>query len=64
MAREVDQHPKIVELAEFMMENDEGLAILARHIEWKRGRVARELDRGIQTGEIARAKPRRRLQSC
>ena len=28
LAREVEQHPKIVELAEFMCENDEGLAVL------------------------------------
>ena len=57
LAREVEQHPKIVELAEFMCESDEGLEILSRHIDWKRSRVARELARGIETGEIAPTEP-------
>jgi len=57
LAREVEQHSKIVELAEFMCENEEGLEILARHIAWKRTRLAREIASGIADRQLAPCDP-------
>ena len=53
MANSVVQHPKIVELAEFLMENERGLELLGQHIGWKRNRIIENLEAGIKTGEIA-----------
>lgn len=53
LAQSVQEHPKIVELAEFLMEDEQGLQLLGRHIGWKRAHIAENLNAGIQTGEIA-----------
>lgn len=52
MAREVQEHPKIVELAEFLMADEQGLELLGGHIAWKRERIAADLQTGIDNGEI------------
>ena len=52
MANSVVQHPKIVELAEFLMENERGLELLGQHIGWKRGKIIENLQAGIGSGEI------------
>lgn len=57
MARQVQEHPKIVELAEFLMEDEQGMELLGRHIAWKRTRLAGDLAAGIETGEIAPCDP-------
>ncbi len=49
---ELERTPKIVELAEFLCEDPDGLAMLEEHIRWKRERVAREIRRGIQSGHL------------
>lgn len=46
-------NPKIVELAEFLCSDEQGLVILDEHIAWKRVRLAREIERGIASGELA-----------
>ena len=52
MAREVQEHPKIVELAEFLMADEEGLELLGGHIAWKRIQIAADLQAGIDSGEV------------
>ncbi len=44
--------PKIVELAEFLCDNEEGIKVLDEHIAWKRIRLAREIEAGVATGEF------------
>lgn len=44
---ELERAPKIVELAEFVCEDEAGLAMLNGHIQWKRVRLTREIQRGI-----------------
>ena len=53
MKREIEQTPKIVELAEFLMEDEQGLELLGAHIAWKRGRLKAEIEKGIAAGELA-----------
>ncbi|MEM7422615.1 MAG: TetR/AcrR family transcriptional regulator [Pseudomonadota bacterium] len=53
MVAECEQHPKIVELAEFLMEDDDGWALLQDHIQWKRRHLALEIRRGIEAGALA-----------
>ena len=53
LADELERNPKIVELAEFLCEDEDGMAVLARHIAWKRERLAAEIARGIESGEVA-----------
>lgn len=50
---ELERAPKIVELAEFLCEDEDGLAMLNEHIGWKRERLARELSRGAASGHLA-----------
>ena len=54
---ELERTPKIVELAEFLCEDADGLAMLEEHIRWKRKRVAREIRRGIASGHFNRLDP-------
>lgn len=49
---ELDRTPKIVELAEFLCEDTDGLAMLNEHIRWKRDRLAREISQGIESGHL------------
>lgn len=43
-------NPKMVELAEMIIQGNSG--ILARHVEWKRGKVADMLREGVESGEV------------
>lgn len=47
-------HPKIVELADFVCSDEEGLKVLEQHVGWKCARLAEELEKGIQRGELER----------
>ncbi len=57
MAQQVEQYPKIVELADFMCENEEGLELLSSHIAYKRLKIAAEIEKGIATGELQSCEP-------
>ncbi|MEM7743401.1 MAG: TetR/AcrR family transcriptional regulator [Pseudomonadota bacterium] len=57
MKDEVEQDPKIVELAEFLMNDDDGMELLHTHIAWKRRLLAREIERGIASGELRPCDP-------
>lgn len=50
---ELHRNPKIVELAEFLCEDAQGLEILGAHIAWKRARLRDELARGVADGSLA-----------
>lgn len=50
---ELERTPKIVELAEFLCEDDEGWALLGEHIGWKHQRLMAELRRGVDAGVFA-----------
>ena len=52
LADELERNPKIVELAEFLCEDEDGMEILAEHIGWKRARLTAEIQRGIASGEL------------
>ena len=49
---QVDQHPKIVELAEFLCDDDGGWELLQGHVRWKREHLAREIRKGIDSGDL------------
>ena len=53
MVDELERSPKIVELAEFLCEDEQGIEVLQAHIDWKRRRLAREIEAGIARGELA-----------
>ena len=57
LVREMEANPKIVELAEFLCNDAEGNEILARHIAWRKDRLAREIARGIECGDFASGDP-------
>lgn len=57
---ELECTPKIVELAEFLCADDEGIAILRRHIDWKRTHLAAEIARGIRAGTLEPCDPEAR----
>ena len=50
---ELNRNPRIVELAEFLCQDEEGLEILGRHIVWRRAQLTREIARGVTQGELA-----------
>ncbi|MEM1297777.1 MAG: TetR/AcrR family transcriptional regulator [Pseudomonadota bacterium] len=52
IVEELDRNPKIVELAEFLCEDEQGLELLDSHIAWKRALVAREIQRGVAAGTL------------
>ncbi|MEM9060942.1 MAG: TetR/AcrR family transcriptional regulator [Pseudomonadota bacterium] len=54
---QVSNHPKIVELAEFLMEDEDGLALLQSHIQWKRTHLGREIQKGMDDGSLAPGDP-------
>ena len=54
---QVNEHPKIVELAEFLVEDEDGWALLQEHIRWKREHLAGEIQKGIDAGELEPCKP-------
>jgi len=47
---ELARNPKMVELAEFICGDEEGLEVLGAHIMWRRTRLIAELRKGIETG--------------
>ena len=49
---QVEEHPKIVELAEFLSEDEDGWALLQEHIAWKRVHLAHEIQKGIDSGDL------------
>ena len=53
LADELERNPKMVELAEFLCNDEEGIKILHAHIAWKRERLAREIQRGVDQGVFA-----------
>jgi AcrR family transcriptional regulator len=57
LVREMQQNPRLIELAEFLCSNEEGLTLLAGHIGWRRRRIAAELARGMAAAEIRAAEP-------
>lgn len=54
---QVANHPKIVELAEFLMEDEDGLKLLQSHIDWKREHLAREIRKGMDDGSLEPGDP-------
>lgn len=50
--QQVEEHPKIVELADFLMEDDDGWALIQEHTIWKRKRLALEIQKGVDAGEL------------
>ncbi|MGZ0189365.1 MAG: TetR/AcrR family transcriptional regulator [Alphaproteobacteria bacterium] len=57
LAEELERNPKIVELAEFVCEDEGGMEILHAHISWKRARVAREIEAGVAEGILKAEDP-------
>jgi len=51
---EMARNPKIMELVEFLLHEDEAWAKLQVHISWKRDKVMAELERGMATGQFAK----------
>ena len=54
---ELNQNPRIVELAEFICEDEAGLAVLQTHIDWKRLKLAEEIEAGIAEGTLQAEDP-------
>ncbi|MEM7190317.1 MAG: TetR/AcrR family transcriptional regulator [Pseudomonadota bacterium] len=53
MVAKLDEMPRIVEMADFVWEHDEGFAILSNHISWKRQQIMNELQKGVDSGDFA-----------
>jgi AcrR family transcriptional regulator len=51
------ENPRIVELADFLCSEPDGIALLQQHIAWKRDRIAAEIARGIEQGAFRDADP-------
>lgn len=49
---ELERTPKIVELAEMLCEDEEGLVVLQAHIAWKRARMVEDIEAGIASGRL------------
>lgn len=54
IVEEMRATPKIVELAEFVCEDENGFGVLQLHIDWKLAQMMTELQRGIDSGEFRR----------
>ena len=48
----LNENPRIVELAEFVCEDEAGIAVLNAHIAWKRAQVRAEIEAGIADGAL------------
>lgn len=57
LATDVERTPKIVELADWLCQSQEGNALLRAHIDWVRGKVAAELVSGIESGLFEPCEP-------
>ncbi|MEO1492674.1 MAG: TetR/AcrR family transcriptional regulator [Pseudomonadota bacterium] len=68
LADECARNTKIVELAEFLIADEQGLELLQEHIAWKRVRIAREIEHGMAEGNFQHCAPedtaRALLMSC
>lgn len=53
IAGEMGRNPKLMELVEWLVEEDEAWAALKRHIGWKRAKVEEQLALGIASGVFA-----------
>lgn len=53
----MDQNPRIVELADFVCEDDEGWGILQRHLGWRRARLIEAIEAGNRAGAFRVADP-------
>ena len=51
---EMARNPKIMELVEFLLQEDEAWSKLQDHISWKRDHVMAELERGMESGQFAK----------
>ncbi|MEL6766505.1 MAG: TetR/AcrR family transcriptional regulator [Pseudomonadota bacterium] len=54
---EMDHNPRLVELADFICADPEGVQSLQQHIGWKEKAIAREVERGIETGDFRPCDP-------
>ncbi|MEL7137549.1 MAG: TetR/AcrR family transcriptional regulator [Pseudomonadota bacterium] len=54
---EMDHNPRLVELADFICADPEGVQSLQQHIEWKERAIAREVERGIDAGDFRPCDP-------
>ncbi len=52
LVAELERSPKIVELADFLCNDEHGIELLDRHVSWKRERLEREIRRGIAEGQF------------
>lgn len=57
LVAEMRENPNIVELADFLCSEPEGIALLQQHLAWKRERIAREIARGIAEGGLRDTDP-------
>lgn len=55
----MEENPKMIELAEFVVEDPEAWSLLEAHIHWRRTRIMEELVAGTAAGEFAVADPER-----
>ncbi|MFK7941528.1 MAG: TetR/AcrR family transcriptional regulator [Paracoccaceae bacterium] len=53
IVEELNRNPKIVELAEFLCADEQGLEILNAHIAWKRRQLTTEMEIGVAQGVFA-----------
>lgn len=60
LAEELERNPRIVELADFICNDEDGLKDLQAHICWKRTCLTREIERGIAAGDLAPCDPEER----
>ncbi len=51
---EMARNPKIMELVEFLLQEEEAWAHLQGHIGWKRDHAMAEIERGIESGQFAK----------
>jgi len=56
---ELERSPKIVELAEFLCEDEAGWEMLSEHILWRRARVTEDIEAGVAAGALASTDPAR-----
>lgn len=55
MARELDYAPKLMELVEFVVEEEEAYATLRTHMDWKRAIIEEALRKGMAAGAFREA---------
>lgn len=53
----MDENPKLIELADFVCDHEEGRRLLDRHLGWLRQTIAGEIGRGMERGSLAPGDP-------